>query len=204
MQKNEIGIVQEPNGDYILVCVSTGEQIGTLSKDCIAPDEAIKRVEIIKKEQREYNDTVETDYLGEAQTFKPYSCYCKENLKALQYLQKNGNFSKTDWEIYNLLKSHIAIISNYIKCGRNKYITAHDICDITGLSVSTVYKCLKKLKALEVIADGAEKDKPKLIFNPYIAYKGIIVKKKHWNCSKTQNIRNINCIVFTKIFCRIK
>lgn len=90
MQKEEISVIQKENGDYILICVNTGEQVGSLSASSIPDGDRIKRIEIIKKEQREYSDTKNDIRWGELQTFKPYSNFIKENMVALLYIQENG------------------------------------------------------------------------------------------------------------------
>lgn len=184
MQKEEISVIQKENGDYILICVNTGEQVGSLSASSIPDGDRIKRIEIIKKEQREYSDTKNDIRWGELQTFKPYSNFIKENMVALLYIQENGKMSKTDWEIYNLLKSNIAIVSNFVKFSSNKYMSISDICNRTGLNSSTIYKSIKKLKLLEIIVEIAEQGKHKIIFNPYVAYKGNTVRKKTLNLFK--------------------
>ena len=168
MGRISLSIVPGKRGQFLLVNVRTGEQLGKLDKNEIWDGRKVKHIDIISSDQLEYQDERDSKHFGKIKTFKPYSNYIKENMKALELLRKDGNMSKADWTIYSIMKEHASCLSNYIKKSKSRYMEQNDILELSGLGDSTVYKSMKHLSELDIY----KKDGNRMVLNPYVAYKG--------------------------------
>lgn len=171
MGRISLEIVPGKRGQFLLVNSLTGEQLGKLDKNEIWDKRKIKHIDVISSDQMEYEAQQENKRFGPVKTFKPYSNFCKENMRAVAYLREHGDMSKADWTIYNILKENASCISNYVKRSKSKYMVLEDVINMTGIGKSAAYKSMKHLRELDVY----KQDGKRMVLNPFIAYKGTTV-----------------------------
>ena len=169
MGKRKICVSKIDDGTWLLVNPVTGEKVGEVDREglsCLGLSESeVKYLNLYTDDRQDREDFEVKD--GEI-LFRPYKEYGKFNLEFSRRACDVGMKGK-DLEFVFFLMSNLNIKGNIVKKSKSKYMDINGIMSGMKISKSKAYELLSRAKEFDVVRID---DKDRIVFNPYIFYRG--------------------------------